>query len=427
MKKTLVALAALSAIAGAAQAQSSVTMYGLIDQFYTGQTQNAIASNIAGTPTDAQKSGHMISFNKSGLVDGSFNGSRLGFKGSEDLGSGLAVIFNLEAGINSQNGSSTQGSTLFGRRSIVGLSSTSWGTVGFGRNSSPFDDVAANGEMMQTSASDPSITNNAPQALITKSNSIAVVANTLLTRGFAGNGNTTWIGYSTRFNNSIRWTSPNWSGFATSFMYGQGEDNIVNADGSIQNASQMLGLNATYTAGPLLLTLGYQSEAQGGTQATTAAGLAGATTTVGKNQNSFSTATTTQNPALNNTLVSVAYDMGVARFGLAYNQAQFQDVNFVNAAGVTGAMAANNEYSLSVAVPFGATTLSAAYAQSSGDSTGKASGYGLQAKYQMSPRTFVYAGYTQQTPFDTLTQYVQAQGGTVSNVSSYAVGIQHRF
>jgi len=369
----------------------------------------------------------MISFNKSGLVDGSFNGSRFGLKGSEDLGGGLSAIFNFEAGINSQAGSSTQGSTLFGRRSIVGLSSASWGTVGIGRNSSPFDDVGQNGSMMQGSAADPGLTNNAPQALVVKSNSIAVVANTLLTRGLAGNGNTTWIGYSTRFNNSVRWTSPDWSGFSASAMYGQGEDNAVNADGSTLDATQMLGGYLQYSKGPLLVSLGYQSEAQGGTQATTAAGLAGATTTVGKNQNTASNAATSQKPALNNTLLSVAYDFGAAKVGAQFNQAQFQDVNFVNAAGVSGAMAANNEYSVSVAVPFGATTLSAEYAVSQGDSTGKASGYGLQAKYALSKRTFVYAGYNALTPFDTLTQYVQAQGGTVANVTSYSLGIQHRF
>ncbi len=424
MKKTLVALAALSAIAGAAQAQSTVTLYGLVDQYYSGFTQNTVTNSAAAT--DPLKSASMRSFNKSGLVDGSFNGSRFGIKGSEDLGGGLSVIFNFEAGINSQAGSSTQGSTLFGRRSIVGLSSTSYGTFGIGRNSSPFDDVSQNGSMMQGSAADPGLTNNAPQALVTKSNTIAQVANTLLTRGFAGNGNTSWIGYSTRFNNSFRWTSPDWSGFTASAMYGQGEDNTLNADGSTTDPTQMLGGYLQYSKGPLLVSLGYQSEAQGGTQATTAAGLTGAATTVGKNQNSTSIAATSQKPALNNTLLSVAYDFGAAKVGAQFNQAQFQDVNFVTAAGTTS-MAANNEYSVSIAVPFGATTLSAEYAVSQGDSTGKASGYGLQAKYALSKRTFVYAGYNALTPFDTLTTYVQSQGGTVANVTSYSAGIQHRF
>jgi predicted porin len=414
MKKTLVALAALSAIAGAAQAQSTVTLYGLLDQNVVRYHQNTTTGAI----------------DKTAFVDGGFNGSRFGLKGSEDLGGGLSAIFNFEAGVNSDSGTSTQGSTLFGRRSIVGLSGATWGTVGIGRNSSPYDDVEADHAMMQASVFDPSGTNNAPQTLYsTNTVTAATAATTLLARGAAGNGNATWIGYSTRFNNSVKYQSPVFSGFSFSAMYATGEDNTVGA--AAKDASSSTGANAKYEAGPLLVSFGYQSEAAGGTSSTTATGLAGATSLLGTNQNSAANAAAAVaglHPALTNTQLNAAYDFGVARVGLGINQAKFQDVKFVPQGGVAGDFAAQNEYSLSVSVPFGATLLSAGYAVSQGDSLGKASGYGLQAKYALSKRTFLYGGYSNLTPFDTLVNLANASKSiSTDNVSSYGVGIQHKF
>jgi predicted porin len=115
MKKTLVALAALI-VAGAAQAESSVTLYGLVDAGVTyvnnqGKNNN---SNIL-------------------VHSGAQNGNRWGLRGREELNSDLAAIFRVESGFNIDTGTSGQGGKLFGRQAFAGLDAKNIGTVTFGR------------------------------------------------------------------------------------------------------------------------------------------------------------------------------------------------------------------------------------------------------------------------------------------------------
>ncbi|PND29822.1 porin [Achromobacter pulmonis] len=121
MKKTLLAAALLAGFAGVAQAETSVTLYGIID---TGIGYNKIKGSVNG-----------VSYNHSRIseVNGVKNGSRWGLRGSEDLGDGLSAVFNLESGFNSSNGNSAQGGRLFGRQATVGLASDNWGRLEFGR------------------------------------------------------------------------------------------------------------------------------------------------------------------------------------------------------------------------------------------------------------------------------------------------------
>ncbi|WLE61257.1 porin [Burkholderia plantarii] len=98
---------------GVAHAQSSVTMYGLIDEairFQTSATGNTV-----------------------GVNEGAVNGNRFGFKGTEELGGGTRAIFQLEAGFNIANGKSDQQQQLFGRFAWVGLQDDRLGTVKLGR------------------------------------------------------------------------------------------------------------------------------------------------------------------------------------------------------------------------------------------------------------------------------------------------------
>jgi len=119
MKKTLLAAALLAGFAGVAQAETSVTLYGIID---TGLGYN----KISGGP-DA------INGSRFGMINGVQNGSRWGLRGSEDLGDGLRAVFQLESGFNSGNGNSAQNDRLFGRQATIGLASDSWGQLDFGR------------------------------------------------------------------------------------------------------------------------------------------------------------------------------------------------------------------------------------------------------------------------------------------------------
>jgi predicted porin len=109
------ALAATSSFA-----QSSVTMYGVID------TVVRHTNNEINTATGARGS-------KTQLVQGAFQGPRLGFKGVEDMGNGNSAVFQLEMGIQPDNGASDQQGQTFGRQAFVGLKNKTWGEIDFGR------------------------------------------------------------------------------------------------------------------------------------------------------------------------------------------------------------------------------------------------------------------------------------------------------
>jgi predicted porin len=388
MKKTLIALAALGAMAGA-NAQSTVTLYGLIDA-----NVQSIKSNVAGATA-----GTAIYQRQTRIESGGLNGSRWGMRISEDLGGGMAAVANLESGFNVDTGASGQSSTLFGRRANVGVSSSSFGTVVLGRNSSSYDDVSADHAMMAQSIFDPSNNNNGPAATPTG------VAG-LVTR--TGNPNTSWIGFQTRFNNSVKYTSPNFSGFSGSFMYAMGEDKAIPL--ATSKASKSISANLKYANGPLLVSGGYQSEAQGGTLG--ANGVA-----------SVNTANDNVKPALENMLLNVAYDFGVVKVGAGFNRAKFKDV-FAPASLGGGAIDPQKEVSLSVAVPLGATTLSAGVARSKGDTLGKSTGFGVQALYSLSKRSTLYAGAQSTKGYDKL---IAATPGAGDKTTTYGLGVRHTF
>jgi len=124
LKKTLCSLMVLGAFASAAQAQTSVTVYGIID-----------AAIMTQSNTGSPSKGRTTSF-----VDGSILPSVYGFKGTEDLGDGLKAGFNLEGGFNSGNGTHNSPGVyqtqLFGREAKVTLGGE-WGTVGAGMQVDP--------------------------------------------------------------------------------------------------------------------------------------------------------------------------------------------------------------------------------------------------------------------------------------------------
>ena len=130
MKKSLLALAVLGAFAGAASAQSSVTLYGTVDL-------NARYIKNEGST-------RRLSLSQDGI-----NSSQLGFRGIEDLGGGLKAGFDLIAGVNADTG--TTNSKFFNRRSVIKLLGN-WGEIRAGRDYTPtfwnqtiFDAFGTNG------------------------------------------------------------------------------------------------------------------------------------------------------------------------------------------------------------------------------------------------------------------------------------------
>ena len=187
---------ALALIAPAAFAQSSVTIYGIVDldgQYLSGHAKQLL------------------------VTSGGQSGSRIGFKGTEDLGSGLYADFVLEGGLNIDTGSSAQGSTLFGRQA-------------FGQIRSPYGNASAGRQYSSIYYQTGDFSEFA---------NVSLGATTAVIGGFAGgyepirgsaNNTTTSTatgselnGSPARVNNSVRYTTPTIEGLKASVLYGAGE------------------------------------------------------------------------------------------------------------------------------------------------------------------------------------------------------------
>jgi len=212
MKKSMIALAVLAAVAGSAQAQSSVTIYGVVDM--------AVQAGNRGAGTGT----------KYALDSGEQGGSRLGFKGSEDLGGGLKAIFDLEMGVLADTGTS-QGGLAFGRQSWVGLTGD-FGTLKMGRQYTPqfyFFDAVDPFDLGFTSG--------------------AAGASTSTGGVFGFLSASSW-----RVNNSVSYQSNDMSGFSAMGLYGFGET----AGDTSSNRS--VGISGKYSAGPLYVGAVYYKQ-----------------------------------------------------------------------------------------------------------------------------------------------------------------------
>ncbi|RJF92179.1 porin [Noviherbaspirillum saxi] len=202
MKKTLLALAVLGAISGSAAAQTNVTVYGLMDLGYVRESGSPAVGSV----------------NK--LTSGIANGSRVGFRGTEDLGGGLSALFTIESGFQADTGVMGQGGLLFGRQAFVGLQG-GFGSVKLGRQYTPID--------VTLGAIDPF------------GNGLTAKTVNLFARG-----------YVSRFDNGILYTTPKFGGFQADLGYGFGE---VAGNNS---AGRYLGGSVSYAAGPINVRLAYQ-------------------------------------------------------------------------------------------------------------------------------------------------------------------------
>ncbi|OWY28519.1 porin [Herbaspirillum robiniae] len=211
MKKKAFALAALGLIsATAAQAQSSVTIYGLID---TGVTY---MSNV-------KKAGVNENGSRFGIDSGISSSSRIGFRGTEDLGGGLKALFVLENGFNGDTGGMGSSGVLFDRKSVVGLSG-GFGTVTVGRQADYLDDIGSKYTSAQTFGS------NSQKG------------------AHANNIDRTSTG---RNDNSVRFDTANLSGFTGSLYYAFGEV------AGKTSAGQGFGIGGNYANGPFGIGAAY--------------------------------------------------------------------------------------------------------------------------------------------------------------------------
>ncbi|MFM0047125.1 porin [Paraburkholderia sediminicola] len=199
-------LTTLCTIATASHAQSSVALYGIIDEGLMYQ------SNLGG-----ERRVSLDSF--SGM-----NSSRWGIQGREDLGGGMNAFFTLESGINLNTGAFGQGGTAFGRQAYVGLGSARFGNLSFGRQ---YDMIFYFAEP-------------------------ASFAGMIGSAAFGHPGDLDNTGNDIRVNNAVRYMSPNFYGF----MFG-GEYSVGGVSGNT-TANSGYSLGASYTNGSLLLGTAFE-------------------------------------------------------------------------------------------------------------------------------------------------------------------------
>lgn len=205
VKKTLISLAVVAA-AGAASAQSNVTVYGMVDAAVTRISQGGSSQNL--------------------LIDGGSDTSRLGFRGSEDLGGGLKAKFEIETGLDLTKPGAT---TLGSRQAWVGLTGEGWGEVRLGRD--------LNGGFLNSVVFSPWIANGVGQniALTTR-----LLENLEDGRDF------------TRNNNAITYLLPGNLGG----VYGMAQ--YAFDEKATSKSGQSLNFRLGYAAGALNVALGYE-------------------------------------------------------------------------------------------------------------------------------------------------------------------------
>ncbi|MBI5254961.1 MAG: porin [Burkholderiales bacterium] len=225
MKKSLLALATLGLFAGAAAAQSTVTLFGIVDAGF------------------ARVSGGGKS-NK-GITNSGLNSSRLGFRGVEDLGGGLKAGFWLEGQLNNDtgDGATTGGALNFQRRSTLSLMG-GFGEVRVGRDYTPV--------FLTIAGYEPFGVNGVGQTYAHTS--------TALVGGNTANA--------ARANNSVQYFLPaNLGGFNGSVMYAFGENDAVAVTPTTPGADKAtgyFGFHVGYGAGPLGVRASY-GKSEGGT------------------------------------------------------------------------------------------------------------------------------------------------------------------
>jgi general bacterial porin, GBP family len=222
--------AALMLAAGGAAAQSSVTLYGVVDVF--GQ----FLSNGAGTK-GGPGTAYVPGANSFSERSGGSTGSMFGLKGTEDLGNGLKAIFDVENGFNVNNGTFFADTTsLFYRQAWVGLRHDNWGTLTFGRQYQP--------SFIAIYPTDPF-----------RANEILSPISALVLAGARDPATLATQYVSGRQSNSIVYQSPDWRGVR---LYGMYAFPTTVTQPIPSTSGNMYDLAATYSGYGLYLALAYQ-------------------------------------------------------------------------------------------------------------------------------------------------------------------------
>ena len=350
MKKSILALMTLGTLgsyAGVAAAQTNVTIYGVVDAAITYEKDVTVNDDVWR------------------LDSGQQSGSRIGFRGTEELGGGLKGLFTLENGFNVDTGTMGQGNRLFGRQAWVGLGG-GFGTVKLGRQQTPL--------YYALNAIDPFEIN------------LAGNAQRIFGAGLYA------IDPFLRTDNTLNYTSANFGGFSGQVAYSFGE---VAGDNS---ANRQVGVGLAYVNGPINVQFAYHDSN---------------TFTLPGTFGFFGTGVAD----LRTAFIGATWDFGVAKAHAAFADTKVD---------VGAAEGKNRNYLLGATAPVGVGTVMASWIRNDvrdigeGESDQFAIGY----SHPVSKRTNFYtsAGYTKNDDGVRVNAFANGESGKIFNV-----GVRHRF
>nr|WP_322044962.1 porin [Paraburkholderia sp. J67] len=318
-----------------AQAQSSVTLYGVLDDSIAYVNNQKGHSNVY-------------------LRQGNLYASKFGFKGAEDLGGGTSAIFDVQAGFDPNNGTASSAGLLFNRQAYVGLQNKSWGTLTAGRQYTPYFQF------------------------------VGPLASSAWLTGATGAhpGDIDSLDTTVRINNSVTWTSPTWQGFSASALYG-----LSGIPGNI-GAGQSWSGAVRYAIGGVNLAAGFLRLNNTGRTAGFDPGASGSFAASALNAGYLS-ARAVQNAAIAGTWTTGGLTLGLSYTNVEYlsgGASAFRDTAVFNTYGgfasyrITPAFDMGAGYAWTLASKANGVASSARYQQVS-----------LKEAYHLSKRTTLYA------------------------------------
>jgi general bacterial porin, GBP family len=342
--------------AAAQTAASAVTVYGIVDAC-------AARADLGATKLNA-------------LGGGCLYGSRIGFRGNEDLGGGQRAYFTLESGFGVNSGTLGQGGRIFGRKALVGLAGA-WGAVEGGRDYAPTFYIVQPVD---------------PMGL-----------------GIGTASSTVWTGAPStgagRVDNAINYLSPIWSGVSLRVQFAPGEQPAP----APSRSRDVLGLNLMYRSGDTLVGASHVRNSN----ATDSADDYATTITARQNFGIFSLSTMVQVGAWEGTRTAAAPSSASSIFSRDYRSYLVGGSVRIGAAGVVNLSL--KRYDDRTSGNFDATQFSVAYVQS------------------LSQRTDLYAAWSQLDNKRASSYSVSDASGAYTGVtpgsrtSLLAMGIKHAF
>ena len=364
MKKTLIALAVMGAAAGVAHAQSNVTIYGVVD---TGLVKETGSDVRMGSNVD----------------------SRIGFRGVEDLGSGMKATFELERRFNLNDGTQNNASNV--------LSSGN-----FDRYSWNYNDLINGRSADWAGASNVGLKGDAwGQVRLGRVNNLSVETFRMLDPfnqyGVGASLARANLLRSEQISNTVRYDSPSWSGFGFGATYTLGHD--TKGSGNLfydQIGNDGWAVNLKYDNGPVLLLANYDRAADSNDSYTWNAGA--------------------------------AYNFAGFKVSLGYQDSRFK---LGETFGIGGALK-EKDWIVGLQYKTGPHTIGASYNRGKVEAAGTAfdgstNKYALGYTYNMSKRTSVYANVAYTDNDEEIGGYYNLNGSNRDSMTGVQVGITHKF